>query len=129
MGTPITEWARITPSQADELRGLKFPTVESIAGASDAQLQTIGMIAGQSAFTFRDDAKRFLLVAEAAAKLTEADKKQAEADAKLNAANAEIALQREQHAKDMEEMKAQMKDILSQVAPKRGRPFKETEQG
>lgn len=91
MGTPIAEWTRISPSQAEELRGLKFYTVESIAGASDAQLQGIGMIAGVSAYTFRDDAKRFLSVAEAASKLSEADKRVADADAKIEAMQAEFA--------------------------------------
>jgi hypothetical protein len=90
IGTPITEWSRITPAQALELNGLKFFTVEAIAGASDAQLQGIGMIAGTSAYTFRDDARRFLSVAEAASKLTEADKKVADAEARIAAMQAEF---------------------------------------
>jgi hypothetical protein len=116
-GTPIAEWSRITPAQAEELRGLKFYTVEAIAGASDAQLQSIGMIAGQNSFTFRDDAKRFLSVADAAAKLKEADAKQAEADAKLAEANAQIKAQQEQHMKDMQEMKEQMQRLLASAVP------------
>lgn len=133
IGTPITEWPRISASQAEELKAIKFFTVESIANASDAQLQGIGMIAGQSAFTFRDDAKRFLLVADAAAKLTEAEQKQKEADEKLAAANAEILRQNEQHSKDMEEMRSQMKQLMemaSKASPdvrKPGRPPKEVE--
>jgi hypothetical protein len=131
IGTPITEWPRINAAQAEELKALKFFTVESIANASDAQLQGIGMIAGTSAFTFRDEAKRFLMVAEAAAQLTEAERKQKEADEKLEAANAEILRQREQHAKDMEEMRAQMKQLMeaaAQAAQRRpGRPAKEAE--
>ncbi len=123
IGTPITEWPRISSSQAEELKAIKFFTVESVANASDAQLQGIGMIAGQSAFTFRDDAKRFLMVADAASKLKEADDKLAAADAKALAAQ-------EQHANDMAEMKAQMQQLLaaatSQVEPsKRGRKPKE----
>jgi hypothetical protein len=131
IGTPITEWPRINAAQAEELKALKFFTVESVANASDAQLQGIGMIAGTSAFTFRDEAKRFLMVAEAAAQLTEAERKQKEADEKLEAANAEILRQREQHAKDMEEMRAQMKQLMeatAQAAQRRpGRPAKEAE--
>lgn len=123
IGTPITEWSRISQSQAEELKAIKFFTVESVANASDAQLQGIGMIAGQSAFTFRDDAKRFLMVADAASKLKEADDKLAAADAKALAAQ-------EQHAKDMKEMKEQMQQLLAaaagQVEPaKRGRKPKE----
>lgn len=93
IGTPITDWPRISASQAEELRGLKFYTVEAIAQASDAQLQGIGMIAGMSAYTFRDDAKRFLSVAEAASKLTEADKRVAESEAKIKAMHEDFAAQ------------------------------------
>src|SRR5512147_2882492 len=35
IGTPLTEWTQITRSQAEELRALKFYTVESVANASD----------------------------------------------------------------------------------------------
>lgn len=86
VGTPITVWPRITREQAEELRGLKFYTVEAVANASDAQLQSVGMIAGMSAFSFRDEARRFLSVADAAAKLAEADRKLAEATASSAAA-------------------------------------------
>lgn len=123
VGTPIGDWPRVNPSMAEELRGLRFHTVEAVAGASDAQLQTIGMIAGQSAFTFRDDAKRFLSVADAAAKLKEADEK-------LAAANEEAQKVREQHAADMADMRLQMQQFLAahtnQAEPaKRGRKAKE----
>ena len=93
MGTPITEWPRISATQAEELRGLKFYTVEAIAGAADAQLQGIGMIAGVSAYTFRDDAKRFLMVADAASKLSEADKRVKDADDKIAKMQADFAEQ------------------------------------
>ena len=130
VGTPISEWPRVSAAQAEELKALKFYTVESVANASDAQLQGIGMIAGTSAFTFRDEAKRFLMVADAAAKLSEADRAKKEADEKLAAANEEILRQREQHAKDMEEMRAQMKEMMEAIAgsdgqKKRGRPAKQ----
>ena len=59
-GTPLIEWPILTTAQAEELRGLKFYTVENIANASDSQLQRIGMLAGMSPHTFRDKAKLFI---------------------------------------------------------------------
>jgi hypothetical protein len=64
IGTPIEEWTIISRSQADELKGIKFHTVDSVADASDQQIQRIGMIAGMSPFAFRDKAKAFLNLAE-----------------------------------------------------------------
>jgi hypothetical protein len=130
IGTPISEWTRVSAAQAEELKALKFYTVESIATASDAQLQGIGMIAGTSAFTFRDEAKRFLMVAEAAAKLTEAEQKQKEADENLAKAKEEMAAQAAKHAQEMADMRQQMAEFMAtmtQEAKKRGRPAKEVE--
>jgi len=127
VGTPITEWPRVNMAQAEELKGLKFFTVESIAGASDAQLQGIGMIAGTSAFTFRDEAKRFLMVAEAAAQLSEAERKQKEADDSLAKAKEDLAAQAAKHSQEMEELRKQMAEFMAtmtQEAKKRGRPPK-----
>jgi hypothetical protein len=64
IGTPIEEWTIISRSQADELKGIKFHTVDSVADASDQQIQRIGMIAGMCPFAFRDKAKAFLNLAE-----------------------------------------------------------------
>jgi len=64
IGTPIEEWTIISRSQADELKGIKFATVESVANASDLQIQRIGMIAGMNPYSFRDKAKAFLNLAD-----------------------------------------------------------------
>jgi hypothetical protein len=96
IGTPLDQWPQITRSQADELRGLKFQTVESIADCSDQQLQRIGMVAGMSPFNFRLKAKAFLNLANDSAEVAqreaelqalrqENDKIKAETDAKLAA--------------------------------------------
>ena len=96
IGTPLDQWPQITRSQADELRGLKFQTVESIADCSDQQLQRIGMVAGMSPFNFRLKAKAFLNLANDSAEIAqreaelqalrqENDKIKAETDAKLAA--------------------------------------------
>ena len=96
IGTPLDQWPQVTRSQADELRGLKFHTVESIADCSDQQLQRIGMVAGMSPHNFRLKAKAFLNLANDSAEVaqreaelqalrSENDKIKAETDAKLAA--------------------------------------------
>jgi len=96
VGTPIEQWPQVTRSQAEELRGLKFHTVESIADCSDQQLQRIGMVAGMSPHNFRLKAKAFLNLATDSAEVAhreeelqalraENDKIKAETDAKLAA--------------------------------------------
>ena len=96
VGTPLDQWPQVTRSQADELRGLKFHTVESIADCSDQQLQRIGMVAGMSPHNFRLKAKAFLNLANDSAEVAhreaemqalrqENDKIKAETDAKLAA--------------------------------------------
>ena len=60
IGTPLTQWALLSPAQCEELRALKFYTVENVANASDIALQRLNMIAGMSPFAFRDRAMRFL---------------------------------------------------------------------
>jgi hypothetical protein len=96
VGTPLDQWPQVTRSQADELRGLKFHTVESIANCSDQQLQRIGMVAGMSPHNFRLKAQAFLNLASESAEVSqreaelqalreENDKIKAETDAKLAA--------------------------------------------
>jgi len=58
-GTPIDQWTLVSKSQAEELKGIKFHTVEAVANCSDQQLQRIGMIAGMSPHAFREKAKAF----------------------------------------------------------------------
>lgn len=40
-GTPVDEWPSITRTQVEELKALKFYSVEQIAAASDAQINSI----------------------------------------------------------------------------------------
>lgn len=63
IGTPVGQWPLLTPAQGEELKGAKFYTVEQIAGASDQQLQSVGMIAGMNPMTLRDKAKAYLAAA------------------------------------------------------------------
>jgi hypothetical protein len=121
IGTPLSEWPLVSKSQAEELRGMKFPTVESIANASDQQLQRIGMAAGMSPYAFRDKAKAFLNLATTAA---ETDKREQE----INALKEELAKKDLETAKMKQEteaklalMQEQMATILAAVGEKKPR--------
>lgn len=89
VGTPIAEWPQITRSQAEEFRGLKFFTIESVANASDVAIQNLGMIGGMAPHILRDKAKAFLSVAAGTANAQH----QAE---ELARRDAEIAMLKEQ---------------------------------
>ena len=111
IGTPVGEWPQLTASAAEELRALKFFTVELIANANDSQLQKIGMIAGMSPFSFRDKARSFLNLATESA---EAEKKNAEIEA-LRQENDKIKAETDAKLSKMQE---QMEALLAAVAEK-----------
>jgi hypothetical protein len=109
VGTPVAEWPLVSKSQAEELRALKFHTVESIAHASDQQLQRIGMAAGMSPYSFRDKAKAFLNLATTAA---ETDKREHE----INALKEELAKKELETAKMKQETEAKLAQMQEQMA-------------
>ena len=95
-GTLLSDWPVLNSAVAAELKHFKFYTVEQISGASDAQLNTIGMAAGMSPFALRDKAKAFLssakdtaLVQQQADELSKRD----EIIARMEAQIAELASQ------------------------------------
>jgi len=99
-------------------------TVESIANASDLQLQRIGMIAGMSPHAFRDKARAFLNLATESA---EAAKREEE----INALKQELAKKDEENAKikaetdaKLAQMQEQMAAILAAVGEKKTRTRK-----
>ena len=119
IGTPVEQWPLISQSQAQELKGVKFMTVESIANASDLQLQRIGMIAGMSPHAFRDKAKSFLNLASESAEA-------AKRDEEINQLKQELAKKDEETAKIKAEtdaklalMQEQMAAILAAVGEKK----------
>jgi hypothetical protein len=121
VGTPVSEWPLVSKSQAEELRALKFHTVEAIASASDQQLQRMGMAAGMSPYAFRDKAKAFLNIALTSA---ETDKREQE----INTLKEELAKKDEETAKMKQEtdakiaiMQEQMASILAAVGAKKPR--------
>ena len=110
IGTPLAQWPRITPAQVEELRALKFYTVEAIAHASDQNIQHIGMIAGMSPYALRDHAIRFLNVAAG-------DSVAASAEAK--------AKELEEKNKSLEERLAALESMLSakqEAEPEKRKP-------
>ena len=111
VGTPIEQWPLISRSQAEELKGIKFRTVEDVANCSDLQLQRIGMIAGMSPHGFRDKAKQFLNLATESAEIAQ---KEAEMQA-LREENAKIKAETDAKLAKMEE---QMSALLAAVAEK-----------
>jgi len=124
IGTPVSEWPLVSKSQAEELRAMKFHTVESIANASDQQLQRMGMAAGMSPYSFRDKAKAFLNLATSSA---ETDKREQE----LNALREELAKKELETAKikaetdaKLAQMQEQMATILAAVGEKKPRKAK-----
>lgn len=108
-GTPVSQWPLITQSQAEELRAVKFFTVEQVAEASDAAVKSMGMI-GPS---LREKAKNYLNAAKGAAEVERRDQE-------LKKRDAEIL-----------ELKEQMAKLMAAVEqPRRGRhPKVEGENG
>jgi len=56
VGTPVTEWPALSPSQVRNLEALNIFTVEDMASTSDMALQKLGMGARE----LQEKAKRFL---------------------------------------------------------------------
>ena len=95
-GTLLHDWPVLNAASAAELKHFRFYTVEQIAQASDAQLNTLGMAAGMSPLALRDKAKAYLgsakdtaLVQQQADELSKRD----EIIARMEAQIAELAQQ------------------------------------
>ena len=115
-GTPLTEWSLVSRSQAEQLRALKFYTVESIAQAGDQHIQNIGMTAGMSPYTFRDKAKSFLATAR-----SDADQMNREEEIdQLKAENARIKAETDAKMAEMrEEFDLKLSSLLAAVGEKK----------
>jgi hypothetical protein len=106
VGTSLDDWQRdskgeVSRAQVEELRILKFQTVEQVAAASDSQLQRIGM-GGPG---LRERAKSYLSVKHRSESAEELEKTRGE----------------------LETLKAQMAELMA--ARKPGRPPKVAEGG
>lgn len=122
VGTPLSAWPLLKPSQIEQLKALRFMTVEQIAMASDENLSRIGMNAGMSAHSLRDRAKLYLDHARdnsVAVKQMEELKAREKEIADLKAAQ-EASSQK--HAQEMAELRELIK---AATAPRKaGRPRK-----
>ena len=103
IGTSLEQWARedketINMAHVEELRILKFQTVEQVALASDSQLQRIGM-GGPG---LREKAKNYL----------------------TRKNRSETAEELDNTKKQLAELQAQMAELLA-AKPRKGRPPKE----
>ena len=123
IGTPLAEWPQITKSQGEELRALKFYTVDSVANASDQNIMRLGMIAGMSPYAFREKAQQFLKMASGVAVANEAEHHAKEVEAK----NAELAAKLAENNATIALLQAQMAQLLESTnqPAKRGRKAKE----
>lgn len=100
IGTPLSQWTILSPSDVENLKGLKFNTIDQVAGCSDLQLQSLGMgIAGMAPHVLRARAQAFL----GAAQDTKLPQKQAE---EIEILKKEMKERDEKHAKEMAEIKA-----------------------
>lgn len=126
MGTPLTEWTILSKSQVEELRALKFFTVDAIASASDQNIMRLGMAAGMSPYAFREKAQQFLKMASGVAVAGEAEKRAKEAEQKA----ADLALQVAESNAKMAAMEAKLAQLLesSDVPKKRGRKPQQPEE-
>jgi hypothetical protein len=116
VGTPLDQWPQVTRSQAEELRGLKFYTVEAIADCSDQQLQRIGMVAGMSPHNFRLKAKAYLNLANDSAEV-------AQRETELQALREENAKIKSETEAKLAAMQEQVSALLATVAkPKTRKP-------
>ncbi len=79
-GTPVDQWPALTRTQVEELRAMKFYSVEQISAASDTQLGSL-----PQGFELRTKAKAYLVNAKdsAAAQKLAADNERLENDNKL----------------------------------------------
>jgi hypothetical protein len=70
-GTPLSSWPILSKAQVENLRAIKFFTVENIASATDAMLSNIGMIGGMNVYELRKRAIAYLDQSNVSAKANE----------------------------------------------------------
>lgn len=118
LGTPLEMWPQINAAQAEELKALKFRTVEHLANASDLNINNIGMVGGMAPHMLRTRAQAFLAAAQDSA----VPQKQAE---EIENLRKEAAEREAKHEREMAELRAL---IEAGAKKKGGRPRKVTEE-
>lgn len=119
IGTPLSQWPILRPSQIEELRALKFYTVENVAFASDEQIGRIGMLAGMAPMSFRERAKLYLEGAKQHSLAATQQEEIKARDAEIAALKTSQAEAEARHAQEMEEIRSLIKAAQPR---KRGRP-------
>lgn len=123
IGTPVTQWPLLTPAQAEELKGMKFNTVELLANANDQQLQKLGMLAGISGYSLREKARAFLNLAQDSAHEAKREEEMRilrEELAKKDEETAKIKAETDAKLAEMQaKMQAQMESLLAAVGEKK----------
>ena len=119
IGTPLTAWARLSGAQAEELKALKFFTVENIANASDAAIERIGMCVGMQPHAFREMAQRFLKAANDDAILHNTEEANKKLREELEAVRKEAADQQAEMLATMKAMQEQMAQLSTKKKPGR----------
>lgn len=117
-GTPLAQWPLLNKAQAEMLRAIKFFSVEQIAGASDEQLQNLGMHGGMQPMALRDKARAFLNVAKNASYADEAAQELKKRDEELAA----IKAQAEADKAEMQRQMAEMKQMLEAATTQQNAP-------
>lgn len=122
-GWKIDEWEELNEEQRRDLRYQRYSTVEQIAGASDSQVQRLGM----DGFSLRMKAKSALQKRWNSAVKDEVEAREAEiAQLKADAQKRDAAMDqlKEQMAQLMSVVKPEIKPVEVSVPKKRGRPKK-----
>jgi len=97
-GTPVNQWPFLSMSQAEELKAIKFFTVEMIANASDLQINSIGMIGGMAPNVLRERANAYLNAAAGTASVEAEATEKAQLKEQLKALQDQVALMMQQNS-------------------------------
>lgn len=106
VGTPLSQWPMLKPSQIEELKALRFYTVEQVAFASDEQLKSMGMGPGMAPPAFRERAKLYLETAKDSALAVRQQEELKKRAAEIDDMKASQKALEEKHAKEMAELRA-----------------------
>lgn len=117
-GIPLSQWPVLKPASVTMLKAINFHTVESIAFASDAQLQSIGMSGGMEPITLRAKAKQYLSAIRDTEFAEQALKESQAREQEIRELRERDA-QREKEMQEMRDMLASMKKTETLHVPKK----------
>lgn len=89
-GTPIDELTFLSPAARENLKAMKFYSVEQIANAADAEMQRFGMSLGMAGLALREKAIRYLQFSDKNADFSKMERELADRDTKLAAMEAQM---------------------------------------